>query len=188
MTIYEAMEKIKAAARKSGLFIVVDSDLAFNQPTIQVDIDRNKANELGVTMQSIGDTLALMVGENYVNRFNLDGRSYQVIPQVPRGRPADPGDADAILRQLGVRPAGAAVEPDHGQDDDRAERADPLQPAQLGDVPGCADAGGDDGAGGRFSRTAGGVIAGRVQPRLPVRLPAIRHARATSSSSPSSSR
>ena len=83
-TIFTAMEKIKAAARKSGLFIVVDSDLAFNQPTIQVDIDRSKANDLGITMQSIGDTLALLVGENYVNRFNLQGRSYEVIPQVPR--------------------------------------------------------------------------------------------------------
>ena len=34
-------------------------------------------------MQRIGDTLARMVGENYVNRFNLAGRSYEVIPQVP---------------------------------------------------------------------------------------------------------
>jgi multidrug efflux pump len=82
--IYEAMEKIKAAARKSGMFIVVDSDLDFNQPVIRVDIDRSKANELGITMRSIGDTLALLVGENYVNRANLGGRAYQVIPQVPR--------------------------------------------------------------------------------------------------------
>jgi multidrug efflux pump len=82
--IYEAMEKIKAAARKSGMFIVVDSDLDFNQPVIHVDIDRSKANELGITMRSIGDTLALLVGENYVNRFNLGGRSYEVIPQVRR--------------------------------------------------------------------------------------------------------
>ena len=83
-SVYLQMEKIKAAARKSGMFIVVDSDLAFNQPVIHVKIDRSKANELGVTMQSIGDTLALLVGENYVNRFNLGGRSYEVIPQVPR--------------------------------------------------------------------------------------------------------
>ena len=72
MPIYEQMEKIKDAARKSGLFIVTDSDLAFNQPTIRVEIDRTKANELGITMQAIGDTLALLVGENYVNRFNLE--------------------------------------------------------------------------------------------------------------------
>jgi multidrug efflux pump len=82
--IYEAMEKIKADARKSGLFMVTDSDLAFNQPTIEVIPDYNKASDLGITMQSIGDTLALLVGENYVNRFNLAGRSYEVIPQVPR--------------------------------------------------------------------------------------------------------
>jgi multidrug efflux pump len=88
--IYAAMEKIKAAARKSGLFIVVDSDLAFNQPAIRLDIDRSKANQLGITMQSIGDTLALLVGENFVNRFDLRGRSYEVIPQVPRAQRLTP--------------------------------------------------------------------------------------------------
>src|SRR5205807_9863145 len=82
--IYQAMLKIKDKARKSGLFIVTDSDLDYNQPTIQADIDRGKANELGISMQPIRDTLALPGGENYVNRFNLAGRSYQVIPQVPR--------------------------------------------------------------------------------------------------------
>jgi multidrug efflux pump len=88
--VYQAMEKIKAEARKSGLFMVVDSDLQFNQPTIHIDIDRSKANALGITMQSIGDTLALLVGENYVNRFNLAGRSYEVIPQVPRAERLTP--------------------------------------------------------------------------------------------------
>jgi multidrug efflux pump len=83
-SLYLEMDKIKAAARKSGMFIVVDSDLDFNQPVIHVHIDRSKASDLGITMQSIGDTLALLVGENYVNRFNLGGRSYEVIPQVPR--------------------------------------------------------------------------------------------------------
>ncbi|MBV8889003.1 MAG: MexW/MexI family multidrug efflux RND transporter permease subunit [Alphaproteobacteria bacterium] len=82
--IYQDMQNIKAAARKSGLFIVVDSDLDFNQPTIRIDVDRSKANQLGITMQAIGDTLAVLVGENYINRFNLNGRSYEVIPQVPR--------------------------------------------------------------------------------------------------------
>ncbi len=93
--IFNAMEKIKDAARKSGLFIVTDSDLAFNQPTVKVEVDRSKANELGISMQSIGDTLALLVGENFVNRFNLNGRSYEVIPQVPR---VDRLNADTMTR------------------------------------------------------------------------------------------
>jgi multidrug efflux pump len=82
--VYEQMEKLKDAARKSGLFIVSDSDLNFNQPVVRVKIDRVKANDLGIQMSAIGTTLATMLGGNYVNRFNLQGRSYQVIPQVPR--------------------------------------------------------------------------------------------------------
>ncbi|QQO20893.1 MexW/MexI family multidrug efflux RND transporter permease subunit [Bradyrhizobium diazoefficiens] len=83
-TVYEQMEKLKDAARKSGMFIVSDSDLAYNQPNVEVTIDRTKAQDLGVNMQNLGSTLAVLLGGNYINRFNLQGRSYQVIPQVPR--------------------------------------------------------------------------------------------------------
>ena len=82
--VFKMMETIKVKARQSGLFIVIDSDLEYNSPVVHVRIDRSKANDLGITMQTIGDTLALLVGENYINRFNLNGRSYEVIPQVPR--------------------------------------------------------------------------------------------------------
>jgi multidrug efflux pump len=88
--VYEQMEKLKDAARKSGLFIVSDSDLAFNQPVVRVKIDRSKANDLGITMQNVGGALATLLGGNYVNRFNLEGRSYQVIPQVPRDKRLSP--------------------------------------------------------------------------------------------------
>ncbi|MCE3257340.1 MAG: Acriflavin resistance protein [Nitrobacter vulgaris] len=88
--VYEEMIKLKEAAKKSGLFIVSDSDLDYNQPVVRVAIDRTKANDLGVTMQQIGVTLATLLGGNYVNRFNLQGRSYQVIPQVPRGERLSP--------------------------------------------------------------------------------------------------
>jgi multidrug efflux pump len=83
-SVYEEMLKLKDAARKSGLFIVADSDLDYNQPVVRVKIDRSKANDLGITMASIGGTLSTLLGGNYTNRFNLEGRSYQVIPQVPR--------------------------------------------------------------------------------------------------------
>ncbi len=92
--VYEEMVKLKAAAQKSGLFIVSDSDLDFNQPVVRVAIDRTKANDLGVTMQQLGATLATLLGGNYVNRFNLEGRSYQVIPQVPRGLRLSPESLD----------------------------------------------------------------------------------------------
>lgn len=82
--IYQIMADLKTAAQKSGLFIVVDSDLEYNRPVIKLEIDHDKANELGINMQDVGTTLSLFMGGNYINRFNLLGRSYQVIPQAPR--------------------------------------------------------------------------------------------------------
>ena len=107
--VYEQMLKLKDAARKSGLFIVSDSDLDFNQPVVRVKIDRSKASDLGITMQNIGATLATLLGGNYVNRFNLEGRSYQVIPQVPRAKAAVARCAQRILRADQHRPAGASL-------------------------------------------------------------------------------
>jgi len=72
------------------MFIVSDSDLAFNQPQVKVSIDRSKASDLGITMANVGNTLATLLGGNYINRFNLEGRSYQVIPQVPRSQRLSP--------------------------------------------------------------------------------------------------
>ena len=106
-TIFKIMDQLKQNARKSGLFIVVDSDLDFNSPAARVEIDRSKANDLGITMASIGSTLAVMVGENYINRFSLQGRSYEVIPQVPRDRRLTP----ELLTQYYVPPATGAQVP-----------------------------------------------------------------------------
>jgi multidrug efflux pump len=80
----EVLDKINQEAQKSGLFIFTDGDLRFDTPQIEVRIDSDKANQAGVTMQDVGATLATLLSGNYVNRFNLEGRSYQVIPQVPR--------------------------------------------------------------------------------------------------------
>ena len=79
--LYQTMETIKQQARDSGLFAVVDSDLQYNSPVVQVAVDRDKANSLGIRMQDIGDSLATLVGEGYVNRLSMQGRSYDVIPQ-----------------------------------------------------------------------------------------------------------
>jgi len=61
--VYEQMLKLKDAARKSGLFIVTDSDLDFNQPVVRIRVDRSKASDLGITMQNIGGALATMLAE-----------------------------------------------------------------------------------------------------------------------------
>ncbi|QSI33873.1 MexW/MexI family multidrug efflux RND transporter permease subunit [Variovorax sp. RKNM96] len=104
--VFEAMETLKTAARDSGKFAVVDSDLEFNNPVTEVRVDRAKANSMGVTMKAIGDTLAVLVGENYVNRFGMDGRSYDVIPQSPRDQRLT---AEALARYFVKSASGQPV-------------------------------------------------------------------------------
>lgn len=82
--LYRTLEEVRQNARNSGLFMVVDSDLDYNNPLAEVHIDRAKANSLGIRMSDIGESLAVLVGENYLNRFGMDGRAYDVIPQSLR--------------------------------------------------------------------------------------------------------
>ncbi|MDB5642676.1 MAG: acriflavin resistance protein, partial [Hyphomicrobiales bacterium] len=78
------LDSMQGATRESGMFIFTDGDLKFDTPQVEFQIDADKANRLGIKMSDIGNSLATLLGGNYVNRFNLYGRSYQVIPQAPR--------------------------------------------------------------------------------------------------------
>ncbi len=78
-------EELLQAARQSGLFNFITQTLKFDRPEIAVNIDRERAARLGISMRDIGETLAVMLGEAEVNRFNLQGRSYKVIAQADRG-------------------------------------------------------------------------------------------------------
>ena len=71
-------------AKNSGLFIYADNSLKFNQPEIELQINRSKAADLGLDMRAIGSSLTSALSGNYINFFNLSGRSYQVIPQIAR--------------------------------------------------------------------------------------------------------
>lgn len=80
--IQRVADEVLMVARTSGMFSFVTQSLKFNRPELKVDIDRSKAARLGISMQSIGDTLAVMLGESELNRFSMGGRSYKVIPQA----------------------------------------------------------------------------------------------------------
>ena len=83
--IYPVMQELVKKAKESGLFIFASSTLRFDQPQVNIHIDRAKAATLGITMADIASSLSTMIGEGYVNWFNQDSYSYQVIPQVPDG-------------------------------------------------------------------------------------------------------
>ena len=63
-------------------------DTKIDQPQAEIVLDHDKVAALGLNMQQVGADLAAMLGGNFVNRFNIAGRSYKVIPQVKRDRAA----------------------------------------------------------------------------------------------------
>ena len=77
-------QAILQKARASGKFLFVDSDLKIDKQQVKVVIDRDKTAQLGLNMQDIGNVLSASLSQNFVNYFNLAGRSYRVIPQVSR--------------------------------------------------------------------------------------------------------
>jgi len=71
-------------AMQSGNFGFLQKSVEFSRPRTTLVVDRDRAGDLGISMAEIGRTLSTLLGEGYVNRFNLEGRSYKVIPQVER--------------------------------------------------------------------------------------------------------
>jgi multidrug efflux pump len=78
-------ERIALEAQQSGLFAFPPIvDVKIDQARREIVLDRDKIAALGLSLQSVGADLSVMLGGNFVNRFNLDGRSYKVIPQIER--------------------------------------------------------------------------------------------------------
>lgn len=88
--VFEVMEQIQAKAKESGKFFVLNHTLRMNKPQIMLNVKSDLAGDLGITMAEIGQALALAFGDNYIDYFDMDGRSYQVIPQVAREFRLDP--------------------------------------------------------------------------------------------------
>ena len=94
--LYKLMTEILDKANESGLFVITDPSLRMNNPELELQVDTDLAGTLGISMAEVGQALALAFGENYVNYFDMQGRSYQVIPQVSREFRLDPKMIDDI--------------------------------------------------------------------------------------------
>ncbi len=75
-------DQLLGQAMGSGKFIFLSKDIKYTRPRTTIDVDRDLAGDLGISMQDLGRSLAVMLNEDRVNWFSLGGRSYQVIPQV----------------------------------------------------------------------------------------------------------
>ena len=81
-------------------------DVKYDAPQAEVVLDRDKVAALGLNLQQVGDDLSAAMGGNYVNWFNISGRSYKVIPQVKRVDRLNPEQLQEIYV---TGPAGSLI-------------------------------------------------------------------------------
>lgn len=92
----KVLPEFMAAASTDPTFKVVDVDLKFNKPELQVVIDRDKAAFLGVDEMDIAQTMQMYFSGQRYGYYIQDGKQYQVIGQAFRDKRNDPTDLQGI--------------------------------------------------------------------------------------------
>ena len=95
--ILSIAQQLQLRAIESGYFAFPPMiDVKVDQPQSEVVLDRDKVAALGLSMEDVANDLSSMMGGGYVNRFNIDGRSYKVIPQIRRIDRLNPDQLAAV--------------------------------------------------------------------------------------------
>jgi multidrug efflux pump len=88
-------KQIQMKAATNGMFAfppIIDTKV--DQPEVELILDHDKVAALGLDMQTVSADLAALVSGNFVNRFNLAGRAYKVIPQLKRVERLNPAQLE----------------------------------------------------------------------------------------------
>lgn len=99
-------QKLLAAAYASNLFLFADTNLKLDFPQAHFELDRDRIADLGMTVDDVSQQLATYLSGDYVNRFDLDGKAYRVVPMVEDSNRFDIQSIQQIHIQT---PTGAMV-------------------------------------------------------------------------------
>lgn len=99
--LYKSAAELESRMKKMPGLQDVTSDLQIKNPELQIDIDRNKASQLGVTAGQIEDALSSAYGTRQISTIYTPTNSYQVIIELLPEFQADP----QALSMIYIRPA-----------------------------------------------------------------------------------
>jgi multidrug efflux pump len=89
--ILKFAQALQMKAMASGKFAFPPLiDTKIDQPQAELVINRDRVADLGLNLQQVGADISSMLGGNFVNRFDIAGRSYKVIPQIQRSDRLNP--------------------------------------------------------------------------------------------------
>lgn len=90
------MAQVKAKAYADPALTRIFSNYNINYPQLFADVDRTKAEQLGIPVDELFRTMQIYLGSMYVNDFNQFGRTYQVIAQAEKSFRSEPADILAL--------------------------------------------------------------------------------------------
>jgi len=93
----QSLPKFLEKAQQNPIFQGVDVNLKFNKPELGVNILRDRARALGVSVLDISQTLQLALSGQRFAYFNRNGKQYQVIGQLDRENRDEPQDLTGIF-------------------------------------------------------------------------------------------
>ena len=85
-------EKICAWMKAEGHFVDVDTSLSFRKPEVRIVPNRERASELGVSIQAISSTTNVLVGGDPVSKYKEADQQYDVWLRADQGFRDDPAD------------------------------------------------------------------------------------------------
>ncbi len=94
--IKDVIPKFLEEARKNQIFANIDVNLKFNKPELQLQIDRIKAKDLGLSITDVGGAVQSAFSGRRAGYFTMNGRQYEVISQVERTDRNEPVDINNI--------------------------------------------------------------------------------------------
>jgi multidrug efflux pump len=93
----EKLPKFLEEANKSSVLQGVDANLKFNKPELTVEINREKARLMGVSIADVAQTIQLALSGQRFSYYLMGDKQYQVIGQVDRANRDDPSDIGALF-------------------------------------------------------------------------------------------
>ncbi|WHZ22198.1 MAG: RND multidrug efflux transporter [Nitrospira sp.] len=92
----ETVTRIQQDVAGGATAVNFESDLDLNKPELRVDINRDKAADLGVPIETIGRTLEVFLGGRRASMFMREGKEYPVIMQTPPHHRSTRSDIDQL--------------------------------------------------------------------------------------------
>ena len=121
--LQKVLPEFMAKVTESPVFQMADVDLKFSKPEVRLEVNRDKANLLGINTKDIGQSLQYGLSGQRMGYFYMNGKQYEILAEINRQQRNDPTD----LRSLYVRGSNGSLV----QLDNLVELKDGISPPKL---------------------------------------------------------